>query len=60
MMDEFKDLTGILDRLAALQGAIMLKGSAAWMSVGVSRWDVEIIEHASLFDKLLRDVDRSG
>jgi hypothetical protein len=29
MTDEFKDLTGILDRLTALQGAILLKRSAA-------------------------------
>src|SRR5712692_7088372 len=45
---ERKDLTGITDRLVALQGTVVLERSSFGVAVGIARWDVERVQDAAL------------
>src|SRR3990172_10860696 len=42
--DEVSDLTGICDRLSALQRPVVLEGRPFRMAVRIARWNVEGIE----------------
>lgn len=54
--DEFKDLTGIADRLLTLKGAIMLERSPIRMPVGISSGNVEVIQDLGFFNHVGRRI----
>src|SRR6266516_2312640 len=54
---EFNDLTGISDRLFALQLTIMLKWRAAGMTVCVSSRHIKIVKHLGFFHQRRRHTE---
>src|SRR5262249_16259433 len=50
--DEVNDRTGMPDRLLALERAIVLEGRPLRMAIGISRGNVEVVEHAGALDQI--------
>ena len=55
---EFKDFTGIIYRIPALNFPIMFKRGTFRMTVGIAGWDIEAVEHFGLVHKIFRDFQR--
>src|SRR5262245_9123808 len=50
--DEVKDRTGMPDGLLALERAVVLERRPLRMAVGISRGNVEVVEHAGPLDQI--------
>jgi hypothetical protein len=52
---EFKDLSGIVDRIRALDRSVVLKRCSLRMPVGIARGNIETIQNLSFFHELVRN-----